>query len=268
MERKLLAAGIVVIAIVAAAALCMTMESDEEDDGRIAVSYNANGGEGRMDASRCDPGSSVLIKGCTYTDDKDLKRFVSWNTAADGLGTTYAAGDRISPESDIVLYAQWEHYTVGDFGVGSKVYYELSGGYTYRGYVCGISGDIVDTITSVGTKTHSYERSYTQIVTVGGQSSKDSRTITGSEDRSIEYKGERSTLQTEWGLKDVIVTVDESLDDAGHTVTMTQYRDATTHIRYKSVMSAPEYTAGGQTLKNYTFVMTLSGYDASYAGSA
>ncbi len=35
------------------------------------------------------------------------KRFLSWNTSADGSGTTYAAGDKPSLTENLVLYAQW-----------------------------------------------------------------------------------------------------------------------------------------------------------------
>ena len=37
--------------------------------------------------------------------------FVGWNTAADGSGTPYAAGDVYSADADITLYAQWTTQT-------------------------------------------------------------------------------------------------------------------------------------------------------------
>lgn len=35
--------------------------------------------------------------------------FVNWNTAADGTGTAYSEGDKITITANVVLYAQWKH---------------------------------------------------------------------------------------------------------------------------------------------------------------
>jgi len=48
----------------------------------------------------------------TVSDQHTLKwpgyEFTGWNTAADGSGTSYAAGSRIKMDSTITLYAQWK----------------------------------------------------------------------------------------------------------------------------------------------------------------
>ena len=45
-------------------------------------------------------------------------RFVGWNTAADGSGTSYADGASLTPTANVHLYAQWERdYDINDDGV-------------------------------------------------------------------------------------------------------------------------------------------------------
>ncbi|MBT1161803.1 hypothetical protein [Bifidobacterium sp. SO1] len=52
----------------------------------------------------------IASNGFTYVNH----RFLSWNTKADGTGTTYHPGDGITmPDEGVTLYAQWEHSTVG-----------------------------------------------------------------------------------------------------------------------------------------------------------
>ena len=71
------------------------------------VTYDANSGSGApTDSTGYVLGSSVTVLGpgamtrLGYT-------FAGWNTAADGTGTAYAAGDTFSIIGDTRLYAQW-----------------------------------------------------------------------------------------------------------------------------------------------------------------
>ncbi len=78
------------------------------------VSYNSNGGEGLVsditiynygDKATVKDGSALSKTGCT---------FAGWNTEADGSGTDYKPGDKLTVEGAITLYAVWElaEYTV------------------------------------------------------------------------------------------------------------------------------------------------------------
>ena len=52
----------------------------------------------------------TVAKNGTYTFaalTRDGYRFLSWNTAADGTGTTYNVGDTLTVTADLTLYAQW-----------------------------------------------------------------------------------------------------------------------------------------------------------------
>lgn len=73
------------------------------------VTYYSNGA-----ASGAVPASSSVEKGSVYTvlgNTGNLSKagyaFTSWNTRADGIGSSYTAGSTITVTGDISLYAQW-----------------------------------------------------------------------------------------------------------------------------------------------------------------
>lgn len=73
------------------------------------VTYYSNGA-----ASGAVPASSSVEKGSVYTvlgNTGNLSKagyaFTSWNTRADGIGSSYSAGSTITVTGDISLYAQW-----------------------------------------------------------------------------------------------------------------------------------------------------------------
>lgn len=73
------------------------------------VTYYSNGA-----ASGAVPVSSSVEKGSVYTvlgNTGNLSKagyaFTSWNTRADGIGSSYSAGSTITVTGDISLYAQW-----------------------------------------------------------------------------------------------------------------------------------------------------------------
>ena len=71
------------------------------------VSYDANGGSGSVpSSSTVQAGSSVTVGNEEPT--RQYYSFTGWNTAANGSGTTYLAGNTFIPTSDVTLYAQWE----------------------------------------------------------------------------------------------------------------------------------------------------------------
>ena len=77
------------------------------------VTYNANGGSGTM-----EPTTNEIAE-CSFTYEG--KDFVEWNTASDGNGTSYTAGDEVT--DDLNLYAIWEAETPK-----YDVTYDLNGG--------------------------------------------------------------------------------------------------------------------------------------------
>ena len=74
------------------------------------VTYNSNGSGQSNTTQSVTHGVSTAIKG-TSTFSKTGYTLSSWNTAADGSGTSYTAGNSYSFTSDKTLYAQWEANT-------------------------------------------------------------------------------------------------------------------------------------------------------------
>ena len=88
------------------------------------VTYDANGGTGAIPASKTGAdGSIALSDGGKLTYAGHV--FTGWNTRADGKGTAYKAGDRLTPGADITLYAQW---TKADTTTMRTVRYHANGG--------------------------------------------------------------------------------------------------------------------------------------------
>ena len=78
------------------------------------IQYRANGGSGSMNDTT---GTTVSAAACGFT--RTGYTFSSWNTAADGSGTTYAVGAKV--DADVILYAQWtiNKYTLSYSGNGN-----------------------------------------------------------------------------------------------------------------------------------------------------
>jgi uncharacterized repeat protein (TIGR02543 family) len=69
------------------------------------ISYNANGGTYSGSSTSILRGGTGNVTSTVPT--RSGYSFSSWNTAANGSGTSYASSDLITPTSDMTLYAQW-----------------------------------------------------------------------------------------------------------------------------------------------------------------
>lgn len=74
----------------------------------FTVTYDANTGNGSV----VDLNEYLAFDNAIVKDGSSLSKvgytFTSWNTSADGTGTSYAANSTLSINSDITLYAQWK----------------------------------------------------------------------------------------------------------------------------------------------------------------
>ena len=70
------------------------------------ITYDSNDTSGTTTTQSVNQGDAVtLLTDSAFT--RTGYTLSSWNTAADGSGTSYAIGESITPASDMTLYAQW-----------------------------------------------------------------------------------------------------------------------------------------------------------------
>ena len=76
------------------------------------VTFDANGGEGSMDAQTVPASTDTALTANTFT--RTGYTFTGWNTDKDGNGTHYDNGATVNLTEDLTLYAQWQinTYTV------------------------------------------------------------------------------------------------------------------------------------------------------------
>lgn len=77
------------------------------------VSYNANGGTGAPAAQTVGGGSSVTIPANPVGLSRPGYDFSNWHTTPSGTGgSSYSAGNSLTPSGNVVLYAQWTAKTI------------------------------------------------------------------------------------------------------------------------------------------------------------
>ncbi len=73
---------------------------------RYRVSFNSNGGSGSISSRSVAYGETTNLPNCSFTPPAG-KKFLEWNTKADGTGTSKNPGDNCQPTSNITYYAIW-----------------------------------------------------------------------------------------------------------------------------------------------------------------
>ncbi|MCD8199501.1 MAG: InlB B-repeat-containing protein [Coriobacteriaceae bacterium] len=77
-----------------------------DDPATYTLTYDANGGKGKMTSVTAAADTDVSVASCNFTLAN--YRFVNWNTKADGSGKKHAAGSSFKLKEDTTLYAQWK----------------------------------------------------------------------------------------------------------------------------------------------------------------
>ena len=77
------------------------------------LSYDENGGTGKMDSQSAESGQSVTVLANAFTAPTGYT-FQEWNTNGKGSGTKYAAGQSVTLTENLTLYAVWSplSYTI------------------------------------------------------------------------------------------------------------------------------------------------------------
>ncbi len=96
---------------------CQPESGSESEPAKktFTIIFNPNGGTGEMNPQTAEEGTEITIAQNVFT--KDGYDFTNWNTDADGNGTNYADGAKITLTADITLFAQW----VAENGTAYKV---------------------------------------------------------------------------------------------------------------------------------------------------
>ena len=87
-----------------------------------AVTFNANGGTGTMSPQTFTGGTGQNLTANAFT--RTGYTFSGWSTAANGSGTSYSDGERITPTRNLTLYAQW----IQNEAVTHTVTFDANGG--------------------------------------------------------------------------------------------------------------------------------------------
>lgn len=87
-----------------------TLNIDLSSSETPSVVYHANGGKGTMDSQTGS--KTYTIQKCAFVRDGMTCNY--WNTSPDLTGTTFKAGDKVSPDGTLDLYAVWENEETED----------------------------------------------------------------------------------------------------------------------------------------------------------
>lgn len=82
-----------------------------KDKEQYTIEYNANGGSGSIESSVVTAGNTTTLPDGAGLTAPEGKYFNGWNTKNDGSGTPYTAGQEITPEGSMTLYAVWTEYS-------------------------------------------------------------------------------------------------------------------------------------------------------------
>ena len=83
----------------------VTIEKIDDDTKTYTLTYDANYSGGRDEDYDYEAGETAIIKGDLF--GRKNYTFTGWNTRANGNGTDYEEGERLTLTGDLTLYAQW-----------------------------------------------------------------------------------------------------------------------------------------------------------------
>ena len=117
------------------------------------VTFNANGGTGTMTPQTFTEGIPQSLNPNTFI--KEGNDFGSWNTAADGSGTTFVNEQNITVASNMTLYAQWAGNDMPGTPCPGTETIQDAYGYTYNtvqiGTQCWMKENLKTTLYNDGT---------------------------------------------------------------------------------------------------------------------
>ena len=112
------------------------------------MTYDVNGGSGTMTDpnSPYNNGSTVTVLANSFTRTGYV--FNCWNTAANGSGTKYVAGDTFTITANTTLYAQWAPLVIANTTQWNEFAAAVNSGFNYSGLTVTMT-DNVGTVTTI-----------------------------------------------------------------------------------------------------------------------
>lgn len=230
------------------------------------ISYDANGGENAPESQVKTPGISIFLTdqkptryykvtlndGTGKTSELSVEApFVSWNTAANGSGTSYASGANYVNDASIQLYAQWGGGTLHDLPTLSIT------GYRFDGWYTAADGGSRVANQNVITRNVTLYAHWTELATYAVNY--DANGGTGAPGKQIKYEGVDLQLSTVKPVRTTTVT----FIDRGAQISQKALSNAFTGWNTRADGSGTAYASGG----TYTVDAPLTLY-AQWDGAA
>ena len=126
----------------------------------FTLTYNSNGGSGTMTDpdSPYNNGSTVTVLANSFTRTGYV--FNCWNTAADGSGTKYVAGDTFTITANTTLYAQWAPLVIANTTQWNEFAAAVNSGFTYNGLTVTMTADVGTVTRMVGTSSNVFRGTF------------------------------------------------------------------------------------------------------------
>lgn len=109
----------------------------------VQIAFALNGGDGSVASESGTAGSTVTLPNSSSATRPGFT-LTSWNTAANGSGTSYALGSSVTLTSSLTLYAQWTANASSSSSTGPVVSFAANGG---SGSLTTLSGAVGSTVT-------------------------------------------------------------------------------------------------------------------------
>ena len=207
-----------------------------------AVTYRANGGSGTVTDTKSpyEENSTVTVLENSFTAPTG-KKFNSWNTAADGTGTSYSPDDTFTITSDITLYAIWIDRT---YKINVKTYYYSENNKKYYadkegkgGLICSPAFDAQGYIGWYGSSQNIFSGTYTEFTDRFGL------------DGVVPFYFEPNAGYYVADARKKTLSVDTPIDKSSTTISIDEYSDGfltiTIEVYFKAQTPTIHYDGNG-----------------------
>lgn len=160
-----------------------------------------------------------------------------------------------------------------NWGPGTSMDYDIDGNYTqtvsgfdvsYSFEGSALHDEIISSTESQFThqKDATIKTTHIDPSTGETQTTIEHSTSTAVQDREYKYSGAvASTMDTKWGVKNIVVLKFVTVDSHGNKIDTVDYRDADTFVRYRIDFSCDSYISDSDTLNDWHMTYILTEYN-------